>query len=69
MEPAHSFRHTHISLLSEAEVSFKKIMKHLGHRNDKITKRIDLRTTKPIRKQDSKKFKILMDFLIDFEPK
>lgn len=44
-------------------------MKQLGHHNDKITKRIDLRTTKPIRKQDSKKFKILMDFLIDFEAK
>ena len=48
----HSFRHTHTSLLSEAEVSLERIMKHLGYGNDKITKKIYLHTTKPIREQD-----------------
>lgn len=55
----HSLRHTHTSLLSEAGVSLERIMRRLGHANDKITKRIYLHTTKAVRQRDADKFKKL----------
>lgn len=56
----HSLRHTHTSLLAEADVSLEQIMHRLGHANDQITRRIYLHITKPKRKEASQKFGELM---------
>ncbi|OEH53475.1 hypothetical protein AQ616_17415 [Oceanobacillus sp. E9] len=63
----HSLKHTHTSLLAEAEVSIERIMKRLGHSDDKTTKNVYLHTTEEIRKRDSDKFGSLMKNLIDFD--
>jgi len=62
----HSFRHTHTSLLAEAEVSLESIMERLGHSSDLITRQIYLHKTKAIRKHDAEKFRMLMDGVVDF---
>lgn len=56
----HSLRHTHTSLLAEAEASLEEIMHRLGHTNDATTKQIYLHVTKPKRKAASQKFANLM---------
>ncbi|MCK9326100.1 MAG: site-specific integrase [Bacteroidales bacterium] len=56
----HSLRHTHTSLLAEAEVSLEQIMHRLGHSDDSTTKNIYLHITKPKRKEASQKFSELM---------
>lgn len=63
----HSLRHTHTSLLAEAGVSIERIMKRLGHSDDKTTKNIYLHTTEEIRKRDSEKFGSLMKNVLDFD--
>ncbi|WP_327204678.1 MULTISPECIES: tyrosine-type recombinase/integrase [Paenibacillus] len=56
----HSLRHTHTSLLAEAEATLEQIMQRLGHANDEITRRIYLHITKPKRKEAAQKFSELM---------
>ena len=56
----HSLRHTHTSLMAEAEVSLEQIMHRLGHSNDSITRNIYLHITKPRKKENSQKFVDLM---------
>lgn len=56
----HSLRHTHTSLLSEAEVSLEQIMQRLGHSDDETTRKIYLHVTKPKKKEASQKFGELM---------
>lgn len=56
----HSLRHTHTSLLAEADVSLEQIMHRLGHSDDDTTKNIYLHVTKPKKKEASHKFTELM---------
>lgn len=56
----HSFRHTHTSLLAQAEVSLPEIMERLGHEDEKTTKNIYLHVTKEMKKEASTKFSNLM---------
>ncbi|KKI91365.1 integrase [Bacillus sp. SA1-12] len=63
----HSLRHTHTSLLAEADVSLERIMERLGHSDDEITKEIYLHTTKAVRKQDSTRFGNLMKNVVNFD--
>jgi integrase len=60
----HSLRHTHTSLLAEAEVSLEQIMDRLGHTDDDTTKSIYLHITKPKKKEASQKFGKLMKGLL-----
>ena len=59
----HSLRHTHTSLMAEAEVSLEQIMSRLGHSNDNVTRNIYLHITKPRKKEASQKFAELMKSL------
>lgn len=56
----HSFRHTHTSLLIEANVHIKEIQERLGHSDIKTTMDIYAHMTKNIKKEASKKFSDLM---------
>jgi integrase len=56
----HSLRHTHTSLLAEAEVSLEQIMDRLGHSDDETTRNIYLHITKHKKKEASQKFAELM---------
>ncbi|OPA76774.1 site-specific integrase [Paenibacillus selenitireducens] len=56
----HSLRHTHTSLLAEADVSLETIMNRLGHHDDKVTRTVYLHVTKPRKKEASQKFAKLM---------
>ncbi|MFD1738223.1 tyrosine-type recombinase/integrase [Bacillus salitolerans] len=56
----HSLRHTHTSLLAEANVSLEQIMDRLGHTDDQITKNVYLHVTKEMKKEASQKFSELM---------
>ena len=59
----HSLRHTHTSLLAEAEVSLPQIMERLGHKDEDTTKNVYLHVTKEMKKEASQKFKELMENL------
>lgn len=59
----HSLRHTHTSLLAEADVNLEVIMQRLGHSDDEVTKNIYLHVTKPKKKEASQKFSELMSNL------
>lgn len=56
----HSFRHTHTSLLIEANVHIKEIQERLGHSDIKTTMDIYAHMTKNIKKEASNKFSNLM---------
>ncbi|OAB48441.1 integrase [Paenibacillus antarcticus] len=56
----HLLRHTHTSLLAEAEVSLEQMMDRLGHGDDEVTKLIYLHITKTKKKEASQKFGELM---------
>lgn len=56
----HSLRHTHTSLLAEAEVGLLEIMDRLGHKDDQTTKNVYLHVTKKMEKVASQKFGELM---------
>ncbi|CAN7579138.1 tyrosine-type recombinase/integrase [Rossellomorea sp. LjRoot5] len=56
----HSFRHTHTSLLIEANVHIKEIQERLGHSDIKTTMDIYAHMTKTIKKEASDKFRNLM---------
>lgn len=59
----HSLRHTHTSLLAQAEVSLPQIMERLGHKDEDTTKHVYLHVTKEMKKEASQKFKELMENL------
>lgn len=59
----HSLRHTHTSLLAEADVSLPQIMERLGHKNEDTTKNVYLHVTNGMKKEASQKFKKLMENL------
>ncbi len=59
----HSLRHTHTSLLAEAEVSLPQIMERLGHKDEDTTRNVYLHVTKKMKKEASQKFKELMENL------
>ena len=59
----HSLRHTHTSLLAEAGVSLREVMERLGHKNSKTTDLVYTHTTKPMKKEASRKFSELMKSL------
>ena len=59
----HSLRHTHTSLLAEAEVSLPQIMERLGHKDEDTTRNVYLHVTKTMKKEASQKFKELMENL------
>jgi integrase len=59
----HSLRHTHTSLLAQAEVSLPQIMERLGHKDEDTTKHVYLHVTKDMKKEASQKFKKLMENL------
>ncbi|WP_309245502.1 tyrosine-type recombinase/integrase [Virgibacillus proomii] len=65
----HSFRHTHTSLLIEANVHIKEIQERLGHSDINTTMDIYAHMTKNIKKEASTKFgnlmKNLSEILID----
>lgn len=52
----HSFRHTHTSLLAEAEVPIMEIMDRLGHKDDNTTKHIYMHVTKTQKKRTLERF-------------
>ncbi|MBO0995678.1 tyrosine-type recombinase/integrase [Bacillus sp. SD088] len=54
----HSLRHTHTSLLAEAEASLESIMERLGHSDDDITKKVYLHTTEAVEKEMPKSSEI-----------
>ncbi|MEK5100928.1 tyrosine-type recombinase/integrase [Cytobacillus sp. FSL M8-0252] len=56
----HSFRHTHTSLLIEANVHIKEIQERLGHSDINTTMDIYAHMTKNIKKEASDKFSSLM---------
>ncbi|WP_249871603.1 site-specific integrase [Oceanobacillus saliphilus] len=56
----HSFRHTHTSLLIEANVHIKEIQERLGHSDINTTMDIYAHMTKNIKKEASTKFSNLM---------
>ncbi|ASV67227.1 site-specific integrase [Cytobacillus kochii] len=56
----HSFRHTHTSLLIEANVHIKEIQERLGHSDINTTMDIYAHMTKNIKKEASNKFSNLM---------
>lgn len=57
----HSFRHTHTSLLIEANVHIKEIQERLGHSDISTTMDIYAHMTKEIKKEASTKFSNLME--------
>lgn len=57
---SHSFRHTHTSLLIEANVHIKEIQDRLGHSDINTTMNIYAHMTKNIKKEASDKFSDLM---------
>jgi integrase len=56
----HSFRHTHTSLLIEANVHIKEIQERLGHSDINTTMDIYAHMTKNLKKEASTKFSYLM---------
>ncbi len=59
----HSLRHTHTSLLAEANVGLEEIMERLGHSDDDTTRKVYLHVTKDMKKEAAHKFDALMDNL------
>ena len=60
----HSLRHTHTSLLAEAEVGLEEIMDRLGHQDDEVTRKVYLHVTTEMKKEASDKFSKLMSSVI-----
>lgn len=56
----HSFRHTHTSLLAEADIPLHEIMDRLGHADDETTRNVYLHVTKDKKKSASRKFAQLL---------
>lgn len=60
-------RHTHISMLAEAEVSLPEIMKRVGHKNEATTTQIYLHVTKRMRETTMTKMNNLFGDLMESE--
>jgi integrase len=56
----HSLRHTHTSLLAEADAKLEEIMERLGHRDDSTTKHVYMHVTQSRKKETAAKFSKLM---------
>lgn len=56
----HSLRHTHTSLLAQAEVKLDEIMERLGHEDDEVTRKVYLHVTNHRRRNASNKFSNLV---------
>lgn len=56
----HSLRHTHTSLLAEADVGLEEIMERLGHSDDETTRKVYLHVTQTKKKEAAQKFSKLM---------
>ncbi|TYR78454.1 site-specific integrase [Priestia megaterium] len=56
----HTLRHTHTSLLAQAEVELDEIMDRLGHEDDEVTRKVYLHITNYRRKNASNKFSNLV---------
>ena len=56
----HSLRHTHTSLLAEAEVDINEIMDRLGHIDEKTTRKVYLHVTNVMKREATDKFEELM---------
>lgn len=54
----HIFRHTHISMLAEAEVDLKTIMRRVGHDDPETTMKIYTHVTEKMKKDADQKIKI-----------
>lgn len=52
----HGLRHTHASLLFEANASIKEVQERLGHSDIKMTMNIYTHVTKSVKEQTAKKF-------------
>lgn len=59
----HSLRHTHTSLLAEADVGLEEIMERLGHSDDETTRKVYLHVTQAKKKEAAQKFSELMSSL------
>ncbi len=57
----HLFRHTHVSILAEAQVPLSAIKERLGHTNDKTTEQIYLHITKKFKAEAAEKFDAVMN--------
>lgn len=62
----HIFRHTHISMLAEAEVNIHTIMKKVGHDDMKTTMRIYLHVTEKMQQDASQKVQANFSDLLQF---
>lgn len=56
----HSLRHTHTSLLAEADATLEEIMERLGHHSDETTRNVYLHITKTRKREVSRRFAELM---------
>ncbi|WP_308722447.1 tyrosine-type recombinase/integrase [Paenibacillus polysaccharolyticus] len=62
----HIFRHTHISMLSEAGVDLKTIMKRVGHDDPETTLKIYTHVTDKMKKDANEKIRIHFADILDF---
>ncbi|OAB41427.1 hypothetical protein PGLA_16630 [Paenibacillus glacialis] len=63
----HIFRHTHISMLAEAEVDLKTIMERVGHDDVKTTLKIYTHVTDKMKKNAREKVKIHFADILNFD--
>lgn len=63
----HIFRHTHISMLAEADVDLKTIMKRVGHDDAETTLKIYTHVTDKMKKNASEKIKTHFADILNFE--
>ncbi|HBU81712.1 MAG TPA: site-specific integrase [Paenibacillus sp.] len=54
----HIFRHTHVSMLAEAEVDLKTIMERVGHDDAKTTLKVYTHVTKKMKKNANEKIRL-----------
>ncbi|HEY2493162.1 MAG TPA: site-specific integrase [Paenibacillus sp.] len=63
----HIFRHTHISMLAEAEVDLKTIMKRVGHDDADTTLKIYTHVTDKMKKNATEKIKNHFADILNFD--
>ncbi|GIO84598.1 site-specific integrase [Paenibacillus faecis] len=63
----HIFRHTHISMLAEAGVDLKTIMKRVGHDDPETTLRIYTHVTEKMRMDANEKIKVYFSGILNFD--
>jgi integrase len=63
----HIFRHTHISMLAEAEVGINTIMKRVGHDDMNTTQKIYTHVTEKMKKNATEKIKNHFGSILKFE--